>query len=92
LYTEVDQTLNIYSVGDLTSPSASFALDSRCFTGLIHDNRLYLGGNYKLHIFKVTASLTEPLIPVTQIPTKNWVNKILRVGDDLLLGESCAYL
>jgi hypothetical protein len=86
LYTEVDKTLNVYSVGDLTSPSATYPLGGQCGSGLITENRLYLGGHYKLHIFEVTPSLTEPLTPVTQIPTKSYVYKILRVGDDLLLG------
>jgi hypothetical protein len=86
LYTEVDKTLYVYSVGDLTSPSATYPLGGFSGSGLITENRLYLGGQYKLHIFEVTSSLTEPLTPVTKIPTKNYVNKILRVGDDLLLG------
>ena len=86
LYAEVDETLYVYSVGDLTSPSATYPLGSGCVSGLITDNRLYLGGYYKLHIFEVTPSLTEPLRPVNKIPTKSWVYKILRVGDDLLLG------
>jgi hypothetical protein len=86
LYTEADETLYVYSLGDLTSPFATYPLDTFCYTGLISDNRLYLGGEEMLQIFEVSPSLTEPLIPVTQIPTMQWVNKILRVGDDLLLG------
>ena len=86
LFTEVDKTLHVYSVSDLTSPSASYPLGDFCWSGLITDNRLYLGGDKKLHIFEVTPSLTEPLTPVTKIPTKDAVLKILRVGDDLLLG------
>ena len=65
LYTEVDQTLRVYSVGDLSSPSASYPLGGFCSSGLITDNRLYLGGVSKLHIFEVTPSLTEPLTRVT---------------------------
>jgi hypothetical protein len=86
LYTEADKTLYVYSVSDLTSPSATYPLDTLCYSGLITDNRLYLGGIYKLHIFEVSPSLTEPLTPVTKIPTNDSVKKILRVGDDLLLG------
>ena len=86
LYTEVDKTLYVYSMGDLTSPSATYPLGDFIFSGLISDNRLYLGGEYKLHIFEVTPSLTQPLTPVTEIPTKDFVFKILRVGDALLLG------
>ena len=86
LYTEVDETLYVYSVGNLTVPIATYPLDDDCCSALITENRLYLGGWRKLHIFEVTPSLTEPLTPVTQIPTKDNVYKILRVGDDLLLG------
>jgi hypothetical protein len=79
-------------VGDLTSPSATYPLGGFCFSGLITENRLYLGGGKKLHIFEVTPSLTEPLTLVTQIPTEDYVNKILRRGDDLLLGKGEGYL
>ena len=88
LYTGVDETLRVYSVGDLTSPSATYPLGKleKCYSALITENRLYLGGARNLYIFEVTPSLTEPLTPVTQIPTEYVVSKILRVGDDLLLG------
>jgi hypothetical protein len=88
LYTEVNYTLYVYSLSDLTSPSATYPLgyDENCYSALITENRLYLGGYRMLHIFEVTPSLTEPLTPVTKIPTERYVRKILRVGDDLLLG------
>jgi hypothetical protein len=86
LYTEADKTLFVYSVDDLTSPSATYPLGDYCYSALITDCRLYLGGYKMLHIFEVTPSLTEPLRPITKIPTKRSVFKILRVGDDLLLG------
>jgi hypothetical protein len=86
LYTGADKTLYVYSLDDLTSPSATYPVQYSCYSALITENRLYLGGTCELHIFEVTPSLTEPLTPVTQIPTKEAVNKILRVGDDLLLG------
>jgi serine/threonine protein kinase len=86
LYTAADKTLHVYSLSDLTSPIATYPLGGNCDSALITENRLYLGGWCNLHIFEVTPSLTEPLTPVTQIPTKTYVTKILRVGDDLLLG------
>jgi hypothetical protein len=86
LYTEADETLYVYSFSDLNSPSATYPLGNKCYSALITDSRLYLGVAYKLLIFEVTPSLTEPLKPVTKIPTKDCVFKILRVGDDLLLG------
>jgi hypothetical protein len=86
LYTEADETLYVYSFSDLTIPLATYPVGDWCYSALITDNRLYLGGTCKLLIFEVTHSLAEPLTQVTKIPTKNIVNKILRVGDDLLLG------
>jgi hypothetical protein len=86
LYTSADKALHVYLLGDLTSPFATYPLDNHFYSGLITENRLYLGGHGELHIFEVTPSLTEPLRPVTQIPTKNPVLKILRVGDEFLLG------
>ena len=85
LYTEADKTLFVYSFSDFTSPSATYPL-GKCYSALITDNRLYLGKASELLIFEVTPSLSEPLTPVTKIPTKHCVYKILRVGDDLLLG------
>ena len=79
-------TLCVYSLGDLTSPSATYPKLDKCYSALITENRLYLGGACKLHIFEVTSSLTQPLTPVTKSPIKTSVNKILRVGDELLLG------
>ena len=69
MYTEADKTLYVYSVEDLTSPSASYPKLDKCYSVLIAENRLYLGGVRKLHILEVTPSLTEPLTPVTKIPT-----------------------
>jgi hypothetical protein len=86
LYTEANKTLYVYSLSNFTSPSATYPLDSKYYSALITENRLYLGGACKLHIFEVTPSLTEPLTLVAKIPTENYVHKILRVGDDLLLG------
>ena len=86
MFTEADETLYVYSVGNLPSPFATYKLADKCYSGLITENRLFLGGAYKLHIFEETPSLTEPLTPVTQIPITDPVKKILRLGDALLLG------
>jgi hypothetical protein len=40
----------------------------------------------------LNTSLTDPLTPVKVIDTKNWVFKILRVGNQLLLGEELGWL
>ena len=87
LYTEIDKNLNVYSMSDLTSPIANYPLGGRCYSALItDDHHLYLGGHFKLHVFEMTESLTQPLKPVKVIATKSLVSKMLRLGRQLLLG------
>ena len=81
-----DETLYVYSMSDHRSPIATYPLGGWCYSGMIIDDRLYLGRDFKLHVFKVSTSLTQPLTPVTEITTKHYVNKILRVGNEFLLG------
>jgi hypothetical protein len=82
----------VYSLSDPSSPIATYPLGGWCYSGIITDNRLYLGGEKKLHIFEVmTTSSTQPLKQVTVIDTAHWVNKILRVGQELLLGQFNGY-
>jgi hypothetical protein len=73
-------------LSDLSSPLATYPVDGWCYSGIIADNRLYLGVNEKLHIFEVTTSITKPLIEVTVIETPSYVTKTLNVGQELLLG------
>jgi len=82
----------VYLVSHITSPIATYSLSNACFSGIISENRLYLGGENYLKIYELTTSLTQPLTSVTQIKTGGDVYKILRVGHKLLLGESCGYL
>ena len=92
LYTERGKNLYVYSLSDPSSPIATYPLGGWCFSGIIADNRLYLGGKEKLHIFEVmTTSSTQPLKQVTVIDTKGYVLKILRVGQELLLGQDYGY-
>ena len=67
LYTWANQTLFVYSVGDLTSPPATYPLKDLdiCYSALIIDKRLYLGGISYLQIFEVNPSLTGP--PLTTV-------------------------
>ena len=51
LYTAADKTLYVYSMSDLTSPIATYPLGGECHSGMIIDDRLYLAGFKKLHIF-----------------------------------------
>jgi hypothetical protein len=81
LYTETGFNLYVYSLSDFSSPIATYPLGGQCRSGIITDNRLYLGGGEnKLHIFEVTTSITQPLNLVTVISTESYVYKILRAG------------
>jgi hypothetical protein len=44
LYTERGKNLYVYSLSDLYSPIATYPLGGGCASGIITDNRLYLGG------------------------------------------------
>jgi hypothetical protein len=61
LYTERSKNLYVYSLSDISSPIATYPLGGGCYSGIITDNRLYLGGWKKLHIFDVTTSISQPL-------------------------------
>jgi hypothetical protein len=71
LYTAAEKTLYMYSMSDLATPIATYPLGGRCYSGMIIDDRLYLGAD-NLYIFKVcTSSLNQPLTTVAVITTKN---------------------
>jgi hypothetical protein len=90
LYAATTDILYVYSMRDLISPITTISLE-RIYSGIIIDDRLYLGGIKNLLIFKVTTSLNQPLESVKNISTKKGVLKILRVGSELLLGELDGY-
>jgi len=69
LYTAADKTLYVYSMSELRSPIATYPLGGYCYSGIIIEDDLYLGGEYKLNVFKVTSSLTQPLTPVKVVTT-----------------------
>ena len=92
LYTEKGTNLYVYALSNLSSPIASYPLGNRCYSGIITENRVYLGGRKKLHIFEVTDSITQPLILVKVIATESEINKILREAHDLLLGQDSGFL
>jgi hypothetical protein len=73
-------------MSNITSPIATYPLDGWCFSGIIAVDRLYLGGWNKVYVFIVSTSLTQPLKKVIDIATITVVMKILRVGDEILLG------
>ena len=86
----------MYSLRDTTCPLAAYpeSVGSKiCITGIVADNYLYLGEkDNKLRVFKITDSITEPLILVKVIETGKWVHNILRVGNELLLCEDKVHL
>ena len=93
MYTFANNTLYVYIVSDLASPIGTYGRRDLCFSGMTSDDRLYLGGESKLRIFKVASSLNQPpLTPVIVVSTKKAVIKIVRVGNELLLGELAGYL
>jgi hypothetical protein len=91
LYTVANHTLFVYSLSDLTSPLATYPAGG-IWSGHTYDKRFYLGGVDRLDIFEVSDSITEPLKRVSVKRTKARVSKILRVGQELLLGQSWGYL
>jgi hypothetical protein len=91
LYTSANDTLDVHFLDDVTLPSKSYKLVDKetCYSALIIDKRLYVGGITKLYIFEVNPSLDNPLTPVARIATNGGlcgVYKILRLGEDLILG------
>ena len=58
---------------------------------MIIEDRLYLGG-FDLYVYKVSTSLTQPLTLVTKITCNDWIYKMMRVANELLLGKSKGFL
>jgi hypothetical protein len=79
-------------MSDLTSPISSYALPGESKSGLIADNCLFLGSSNNIIIYEISPSLTEPLKKLASIGTKSEVNKMIKVGQELVLGEDRGYL
>ena len=45
LYSAVGKTLYVYLVSDITTHIATYSLIKGCFSAIISENRLYLGGS-----------------------------------------------
>lgn len=79
----------MYLLKALKFPIARYVLDGLSESCLVSDNLLYLNGGGTLHVFKIKASLTEPLEAVTKIYISNnhrYPKKIARIGSELVLG------
>ena len=87
MYTAGGETLYVYSMSDHISRVATYQLGEKCYSGIMSDNHLFLGGGKKLFVFKITISLIQPLVQVKVINIKRPVYKILRVRNELILGE-----
>jgi hypothetical protein len=96
LYTHADNTLYVYSMSDFTSPIATYHLKGYCCSGLIADNRIFLGicdySSCSLHVYEIRTSITEPLEELSSIRTNGDVIKMIKVGQEIMLGERNGYL
>jgi hypothetical protein len=85
LYAVSKKNLSVYLMSDLKSSISTIPIEL-IYSCIIINNHLYLGGTNQLHVFELTPSLTHPLTPISVITTSSIVYKILRVGNELLLG------
>jgi WD40 repeat protein len=94
LYTSVDKTLYVYKGSDLNSPIATYDLPAKCWTGLTDKNYLFLGGKTSnIFIYEISSSdKKRPLNRKVTIQTKQPVFKIIKLGQELMLGEHTDYL
>lgn len=93
MYTEVDKNLYVYSTNNLSAPIASYKIDSHCYSCIIADNKLFLGGEKRIYVFKVTAALLKQQLElVKKITTESRVKKLLRVNHELLASEESGSL
>ena len=84
----------MYSVSEITSSLATYDLVDRCNSGLIADSRLFLDGGIsnKIIVYEMQISLSDPLKKVASIETKNYIRKMIKLGQELVLGEVDGYL
>jgi hypothetical protein len=80
LYLAADTVLYVHYLSDTAPCICTYSLSDECYSGIISENRLYLGGFEYLKIFELTSSLTQPLTPVKEIKIKHGILKVLRVG------------
>ena len=94
LYTVIDDYLYIYSMKNLSSFIQRYPFD-KCFntSGVITETHLYVTSWEKLNVLKLTSDDNNPLQLLNSITLPvRYVFKILRVGNELLLGEWDGYL
>lgn len=94
LFYQSGKLLCVYSVSEITSSLATYDLVDRCNSGLIADSRLFLDGGIsnKIIVYEMQISLSDPLKKVASIETKNYIRKMIKLGQELVLGEVDGYL
>jgi hypothetical protein len=78
-------------VNNLKSPIATYDLPCIFFSGLISGNYLFLGSS-EIIIYEISRKLDKPLKKLASIKTKEKINKMIKVGQELFLGEDIGYL
>jgi hypothetical protein len=93
LYTAAYKTLFVYSASEFTSPIATYVIPVKCWSGLIVNNCLFLGGgSSKIIVYEISTSLSKPLKLLASIETRYFIIKVIKVGQELVLGEEYGYL
>ena len=94
MYTSVDKILYVFSVSDLSSPIATYDLPWSYKKLIISDNRLFLGASNTcdITVIEINTSLSKPLIELVEIQTSEMIMKMMKVGQELFLGEYDGYL
>ena len=92
LYSGTPYFLYVYSLSSLTLPLARFPNETTGQSGFILDNRLYLGGLDSLAVLQISDSLPPPLSLVEKRKTYSAVRKIVRAGNELIMGEQAGFI
>ena len=92
LFSAADYTLYVYQLSDLTLPKATYILPIDFLSALIADNNLFIGSSGQIIVYEISASLTQPLKQLAIIKASRRITKMIKVGQELILGESPGYL
>lgn len=93
LFTSADKNLYVYSLSDLSSPIATYDLLDAGWSGIIVDNILLVDGDsFKIMVYEISTSITVPLKQIAIIETIDTIRKVLKVGQELVLGCFNGYI
>lgn len=83
----------MYSLSDLRSPIATYDLLDTGWSGIIVDNILLVDGDsFKIMVYEISTSITVPLKQLAIIETIDTIRKVLKVGQELVLGCFNGYI